>query len=60
MTITEISRSISGILRPFKKLINEIGLSEQDPSTYYGCVGTCTPFVELHAPAIRSLPVEQV
>jgi hypothetical protein len=27
---------------------------------YYGCVGTCTPFIELFAIASRNLQAEQV
>jgi hypothetical protein len=60
MTTTEIHKSIPGILRPFKEYIKGLGLSEGDQIAYYGCVGTCTPFVELLAISIRSFPVEQV
>jgi hypothetical protein len=60
MTTTEIHKSIPGILRPFKEYITSLGLSDGDQIAYYGCVGTCTPFVELLAVAIRSFPVEQV
>ena len=31
-----------------------------DQVVYYGCVGTCTPFVELLAIAVRGLHYEQV
>jgi hypothetical protein len=60
MTTTEIHKSIPGILRPFKDYIKNLGLSDGDQIAYYGCVGTCTPFVELLAIAIRAFPVEQV
>jgi hypothetical protein len=60
MTTTEIHKSIPGILRPFKDYIKSLGLFEGDQIAYYGCVGTCTPFVELLAVSIRMLPLEQV
>lgn len=60
MTKTETYKSVPGILRPFKEYISSLGLSAGDQVVYYGCVGTCTPFVELLAIAIRTLPVEQV
>ncbi|MFY9507349.1 MAG: DUF2124 family protein, partial [Candidatus Methanoculleus thermohydrogenotrophicum] len=31
-----------------------------DQVVYYGCPGTCTPFVELLGFAVRDLPIEQV
>lgn len=48
------------MLRPFKKYIMEAGLGDGDQIVYYGCPGTCTPFIELLAFAIRDLPVQQV
>ena len=60
MTTTETYKSIPGILRPFKEYVQSLGLAQGDQIVYYGCVGTCTPFVELLAISIRSLPVEQV
>ena len=60
MSTTEITRSVPGILRPFKDYIKSLGLTKGDQIVYYGCVGTCTPFVELLAISIRSFPVEQV
>ncbi|MCK9580466.1 MAG: DUF2124 domain-containing protein [Methanoregula sp.] len=60
MTVTDTYKSVPGILRPFKEYIKSLDLSEDDQIVYYGCVGTCTPFVELLAISIRSLPVEQV
>jgi hypothetical protein len=52
--------SVTGILRPFKEYIQGLGFKEGDQIVYYGCVGTCTPFVELLAVAIRGLRPEQV
>jgi len=60
MTSTEITRSIPGILRPFKDYIKSLGLADGDQIAYYGCVGTCTPFVELLAVSLRTYPFEQV
>lgn len=60
MAQTEVYKSVPGILRPFKEYCQGIGLAESDQVVYYGCVGTCTPFVELLAVAIRGLKPEQV
>jgi hypothetical protein len=51
---------VPGMLRPFKKFIMEAGLGSGDQIVYYGVPGTCTPFIELLAFAIRDLPVHQV
>jgi hypothetical protein len=51
---------VPGILRPFKAYLREAGLGEGDQIVYYGCPGTCTPFIELLGFAVRDLPVEQV
>jgi hypothetical protein len=60
MTETETLRGVPGILRPFKEYIKELNLAQGDQVVYYGCVGTCTPFVELLAVAIRGLHLQQV
>jgi hypothetical protein len=60
MVQKEVFKSVPGILRPFKEYCQSIGLAEGDQIAYYGCVGTCTPFVELLAVAIRGLKAEQV
>jgi hypothetical protein len=60
MAQKEVYKSVPGILRPFKEYCQSIGLGEGDQIAYYGCVGTCTPFVELLAVAIRGLKAEQV
>ncbi|MFY9750136.1 MAG: DUF2124 domain-containing protein [Methanoregula sp.] len=59
MTEQEALRGIPGILRPFKEYIKSLNLSEGDLIVYYGCVGTCTPFAELLAVAIRGLHLRQ-
>jgi hypothetical protein len=60
MATREITKSIPGILRPYKEFVQGIGLKEGDQIAYYGCTGTCTPFVELLAVAVRGLHAEQV
>ncbi|MFA6364298.1 DUF2124 domain-containing protein [Methanoregula sp.] len=60
MAEQEALRGIPGILRPFKEYIKSLGLKEGDQIVYYGCVGTCTPFVELLAVAIRGFHLKQV
>ena len=60
MATKEVFHGISGILRPFKEFVGTKGLEKGDQIVYYGVPGTCTPFVELLAFAIRSLEPEQV
>jgi hypothetical protein len=56
----ECFRGITGLLRPFKEYVQGIGIRDGDQIVYYGCTGTCTPFVELLAVAVRGLHAEQV
>ena len=56
----EVFESVSGILRPFKACIDGLQLGSDDQIVYYGCPGTCTPFIELLGFAIRSSPATQV
>ena len=60
MVEKSVYKSVPGILRPFKEYCQSIGISENDQIAYYGCSGTCTPFVELLAIGIRGLKAEQV
>jgi hypothetical protein len=60
MTDKETLRGVPGILRPFKEYLQSLGLKNGDQVVYYGCVGTCTPFVELLAVAVRGLHLQQV
>jgi len=53
-------RGITGLLRPFKEYVQSLGIHEGDQIVYFGCVGTCTPFIELLAVAVRGLHAEQV
>jgi len=59
MTI-ETYTGITGILRPFREFIQGLHLQPGDQVVYYGCTGTCTPFVELLAMAVRGMHYEQV
>jgi hypothetical protein len=60
MTTTETFTGITGILRPFREYLQGLHLQPGDQVFYYGCTGTCTPFVELLAIAVRGLHYEQV
>ncbi len=60
MATKEIFKSVPGILRPFKEYLQSLKLAEGDQIVYYGCAGTCSPFVELLAMATRGLRLEQV
>ncbi len=60
MELSEQLTSVPGILRPFKAFITEAGLADGDQIAYYGCPGTCTPFIELLAFSIRDLLLSQV
>ena len=56
----EIFQGVPGMLRPFKEFIDTRGLKAGEQIVYYGCPGTCTPFVELLGYAIRGLELQQV
>ncbi len=60
MVTKEIFRSVPGILRPFKEYLQSRKITNGDQIVYYGCVGTCTPFVELLAMSMRGMHLEQV
>ena len=60
MELKERLSGVPGMLRPFKAYLKEAGLNEGDQVVYYGCPGTCTPFIELLGFAVRDLPIEQV
>lgn len=60
MELKERLSGVPGMLRPFKAYLKEAGLNEGDQVVYYGCPGTCTPFIELLGFAVRDLPLEQV
>jgi len=56
----EVFKGVPGMLRPFKEYLETKGLKAGDQVVYYGCPGTCTPFVELLGFAVRSMDLEQV
>jgi hypothetical protein len=60
MAKKEVYKSVPGILRPFKEYLLKQNLAAGDQIVYYGCVGTCTPFIELLAVAVRGLNLQQV
>lgn len=60
MELQEQLTSVPGMLRPFKKYLIEASLKDGDQIVYYGCPGTCTPFIELLGFSIRDLPFQQV
>ena len=60
MELIEELSGVPGMLRPFKAYLREAGLAPGDQVVYYGCPGTCTPFIELLGFAVRDLPIEQV
>ncbi|WAI00249.1 DUF2124 family protein [Methanogenium organophilum] len=60
MELQESGSSLAGILRPFKKFMTESGIMDTDQVAFYGCPGTCTPFIELLTYATRDLPFEYI
>jgi hypothetical protein len=60
MELKEQLTGVPGMLRPFKAYLRQIGLNAGDQVVYYGCPGTCTPFIELLGFAVRDLPIKQV
>lgn len=60
MTEHEAPQRVPGNLRPSREYFQRLGLKNGDQIVYYGCVGICTPFVELLAVVVRGLRFEQV
>jgi len=56
----EVFQGVPGMLRPFKEYLEKKGLKAGDQVVYFGCPGTCTPFVELLGFAVRSMDLEQL
>jgi hypothetical protein len=56
----EVFSGVPGMLRPFKEYLEKGGLKAGDQVVYYGCPGTCTPFVELLGFAVRALDLDQI
>jgi len=53
-------KGVPGILRPFRQYLETNKFGKGDQVVYYGVPGTCTPFIELLAFAVRGLGLEQV
>ena len=53
-------KGVPGILRPFRQYLETNKFGKGDQIVYYGVPGTCTPFIELLAFAVRGLGLEQV
>jgi hypothetical protein len=53
-------KGVPGILRPFRQYLEANKFGKGDQIVYYGVPGTCTPFIELLAFAVRGLGLEQV
>jgi hypothetical protein len=60
MEKVESLSGVPGMLRPFKGYLKSLELKENDQVVFYGCPGTCTPFVELLGYAVRDLGCEIV
>lgn len=56
----EVFQGVPGMLRPFKEFLEKKGLKAGDQVVYYGCPGTCTPFVELLGFAVRGMDLQQI
>jgi hypothetical protein len=59
-TIIDTAKGVAGISRPFKSIIEQLGLHDEDTIMWVGLPGVCTPFIELLSYAIRTLNIEQV
>ena len=51
---------VPGMLRPFKEFVVSQNPAPNDQIVFYGCPGTCTPFIELLGYAIRDIQAEIV
>lgn len=51
--VVETSHGLSGMLRMFKSLMVSQGMQTGNRIVFVGCSGTCVPFIELFAFAIR-------
>jgi len=58
MELKEELTGLAGMLRPFKKFLKAAGLNEDDQVIFYGCPGTCTPFIELLSYTARDMPLK--
>jgi hypothetical protein len=60
MSDPSVLKGVPGILRPYKEFLEKNQVQKGDQVVYYGVPGTCTPFIELLAFAVRGLGLEQV
>ncbi|MBR1369016.1 hypothetical protein RJ53_05660 [Methanocalculus chunghsingensis] len=60
MSTVSTLTGVPGMLRPFKEYLAGKQLPEGSQIVYYGCSGTCTPFVELLSYATRDLGLKNV
>ncbi len=51
--LVESGKGLSGMLKMFKATMRGLGLEPPKKIVFVGCAGTCVPFVELFAYAIR-------
>jgi hypothetical protein len=59
-TVITTTKGVAGISRPFKSIVEQLGLRDEDTMMYVGLPGVCTPFIELLSYAIRTLTIKQV
>ncbi|MGZ4915123.1 MAG: DUF2124 family protein [Halobacteriota archaeon] len=59
-TLIDTTKGVSGISRPFKSILEQLDLGDDDIILYVGLPGVCTPFIELLSYAIRTLRLKQV
>ncbi len=58
--IVEATKGLSGMLRAFKSTMKAQRIEPPKKIVFVGCAGTCVPFVELFAYAIREYRPEMV
>ncbi len=59
-TLIDTTKGVAGISRPFKSILEQLNLGNEDALVYAGLPGVCTPFIELLSHAIRTLNIKQV
>ncbi len=58
--VIETTKGLSGFLKAYKTMMVGLGLQPATKVVYVGCAGSCTPFIELNAYAIREQVQGQV
>ncbi|MDD1721220.1 MAG: DUF2124 domain-containing protein, partial [Euryarchaeota archaeon] len=59
-TLIDTTKGVSGISRPFKSILEQLNMGNDDIILYVGLPGVCTPFIELLSYAIRTLKIKQI